>query len=132
MCIFLPKNNFDRLKISITQLIKSVSAIIPYCTCVWRRIFIFKSSFESIIWWCYFEFDWLIVKFSRRKEHETSNGCSWKGYGSILTIAYVPNTRSSEIKARSYGIFFSWTFDLLFINSSIDIYCLEFIPRHIK
>ena len=28
--------------------------------------------------------------------------------------------------------FFSWTFDLLFINSSIDIYCLEFISHHIK
>ena len=35
-------------------------------------------------------------------------------------------------KARSYDIFFSWTVDLLFINSSIDIYCLVFISHHIK
>ena len=28
--------------------------------------------------------------------------------------------------------FFCWTFDLLFINSSINIYCLEFISQHIK
>ena len=27
---------------------------------------------------------------------------------------------------------FSWNFDLLFINSSMDIYYLEFISHHIK
>ena len=29
-------------------------------------------------------------------------------------------------------MFFSWTFDFLFIKSSIDIYCLEYISHHIK
>ena len=38
----------------------------------------------------------------------------------------------SKFKAHSCDIFFSWTFDLLFINSSIDIYCLEFISHRNK
>ena len=38
----------------------------------------------------------------------------------------------SKSKARSHDIFFSWSFDPLFINSSIDVYCLEFISHHIK
>ena len=29
-------------------------------------------------------------------------------------------------------MFFSWTFDLLFIISSTDIYCLEFMSHHIE
>ena len=33
---------------------------------------------------------------------------------------------------RSYDISLSWTFDLPFINFSIDIYCLGFISYHIK
>ena len=38
----------------------------------------------------------------------------------------------SKFKACSYDIFFSWAFDLLFINSSIDIYCFKFIYYHMK
>ena len=38
----------------------------------------------------------------------------------------------SKFKGRSHGIIFSQTFDLLFISSSIDIYCLEFLSHHIK
>ena len=38
----------------------------------------------------------------------------------------------SKFKAHSFDIFFSGTFDLLFINSNIYIYCLEFISHHMK
>ena len=37
-----------------------------------------------------------------------------------------------NFKARLHVIFFSWTVDLLFMNSSIDSYWLEFISQYIK
>ena len=37
----------------------------------------------------------------------------------------------SKFKARSHEIFFTWTFDLLLINST-KFYCLEFIFHNIK